>query len=77
MNKLYQLLLKSKYTLSHYYCEKAYSFEEANGNWRKYFTVSKYGAKYVVEGHEGIPNFIKTFQNEFNTYKEVVNYLDI
>ena len=77
MKKIYELLLKSKYNLIHYYGEKAFTFEENNGNWSKQFTISKYGRMYVVDGFEGTPNAIQTFKVEFNTYKEVIKYLGI
>lgn len=77
MNKLYELLLKSKYCLLHYFGEKSYTFGETNGGWSKQFNVSKYGKKYIVDGHEGMSNFIKTFRVEFDTYKEVIKYLGI
>jgi hypothetical protein len=77
MKRLYELLLKSKYVLKHYYCEKSFAFEETNGGWSKQFTVSKYSKKYVVDGFEGSSNFIRTFKVEFDTYQEVVKYLGI
>lgn len=77
IKKLYELLCKSKYTYVRHYGDKAFVFNEVNGNWEKRFTVSKYGKVYVVDGYEGLPNIIKTFRVEFNTYKEVVEYLGI
>jgi hypothetical protein len=77
MNKLYNLLLQSKYYLINYYGEKAFTFGELKGDWSKQFTISKYSKKYVVDGFEGLPNIIKTFKKEFDTYKEVVEYLGL
>ena len=77
MNKLYNLLLKSKYSLEHFYSYKSYTFKLVDGKWEKIVTISKYGVKYVVDGFEGLSNCIKTFKCEFRTYKEVVKYLGI
>lgn len=77
MKTIYQLLLQSKYYLKHYYSEKAFTFGEDNGEWSKQFSVSKYGKKYVVDGFEGTRNCIRTFKSEFDTYKEVIVYLNI
>ena len=77
MDTIYKLLLKSKYSLKHYYSSKAFTFNETNGDWSKQFTVSKYGKTYIVDGFEGLRNMIKTFKFECNTYKEVVKYLGL
>jgi len=77
MDTIYKILLNSKYNLSHYYNSKAFTFEEENGNWKKQFTISKYGKTYCVDGFEGLPNMIRTFKKEFSTYKEVVTYLGL
>jgi hypothetical protein len=77
MKRIYELLLKSKYELMHYYCEKAFTFGETNGNWSKQFSVSKWSKKYVVDGFEGTANCIRTFKVEFDTCKEVIEYLKI
>lgn len=71
------MLLKSQYSLKHYYSAKSFTFYKENGDWSKQFTVSKYGKQYVVDGFEGTKNFIKTFKVELSTYKDVVKYLQI
>jgi len=77
MKRIYELLLKSKYKLNHYYSDKAFTFEEVNGDWSKQFTISKYGRKYKVDGFEGTANCIRTFNIELDTYQEVIKYLGI
>lgn len=77
MRMLYNLLLKSKYSLKYYYNEKSFTFYEEHGDWSKQFTVSKYGQNYIVDGFEGTKDFIKTFKIELKKYKDVIKYLEI
>lgn len=78
MKKLYNILLKSKYKLKCYYCEKSFTFEQDYRNGLTYqFNVSKYGKKYKIDGFEGINNMIKTFKIELDKLSEVLKYLGI
>jgi len=75
MKRLYEYLLNSEYTLEHYFCDKAFTFNKKHGDWNKSITISKYGKEYKVRIIEGYSNLIKTQEVELKTYKEVIDLI--